>query len=202
MELYKINARHTSGYTVLIFASGNTYAWLVEYNNGMENGLSLNTTRTVIKRRLLIGVGCAVIVFVGVILWQVMAPKPLLPNSILSQLHNFSPYFYFDRVPAGYTVDIAHANANGGLLFVPLTKQGSPTIVLTEQQMPTKLTNQDIQQGGKKVESVEGSATVNSIEGRQVGTLITSRKTLILLNGPEDTSMDDLAELLRGLKAL
>jgi len=138
----------------------------------------------------------------GVLTWRLTRPaSSLLPASITKQVTSFTPYFYFNSIPADYTLDITHASVRDDVMFVPLTRAGSSQVVLTEQLLPSTLHRDDVQQNGNPVDNTLGTATVNNIEGRQLGTMIVG-KTLILLSGSTDTSKEDLIKLLQGLKPL
>jgi hypothetical protein len=155
---------------------------------------------------LLIGTGVVVVLACGGLgaWWRFIRAVPLLPPAIVSQIHDFTPYFYFHHVSGGYTIDKAHISFESNILMVPLTgPNSSTTVVLTEQSMPPKLSAQDIQFNGTGVDGTIYPATINEIEGRLVGTMIDAKhRTLILISAPEGVGREDISLLLQGLKPL
>jgi hypothetical protein len=130
-------------------------------------------------------------------------PNGLLPAGLTKHITSFTPYFFKSNIPAGYAVDTGHTQYSEGTLFITLTKAGQPSLVLTEQPMPSNLTDQDIQQNSSSIKNTSDPATINDIEGRLVGTMVArARNTLILLNAPGNASKDDLTVLLQGLEPL
>ena len=129
-------------------------------------------------------------------------PATLLPAAMVQQVHDFTPYFYTGQIPAGYTLDTSKASLDQGVLIMPLTNAGKPSVVLTEESMPSSVSQQDLQQNGSKIAGTIAPATINDIEGRLLGTMIVANKrgrTLILLNAPGNTDKADLTVLLQGL---
>jgi hypothetical protein len=169
------------------------------YNEGMEETKRI---RSVPKAWLLNGIGvCALLLaIIGLLTWQLLKPAPLLPKSLTSQVTTFTPYFYTGKIPAGYTLDTAHASYSQGVLMLPLTKNGSPTVILAEQY-GTQIKN--LHEGGDKVENTNDPASINSVEGRMVGVMDASaHHTLIIFNAPSGVDKDDLTALLQALKPL
>jgi hypothetical protein len=152
------------------------------------------------KLRILV-IAAVICVAVAVVGFMLLTKSSfLLPASTVQQVTGFTPYFYNGSVPAGYTFDASRITYGSNILMLPLTKSGSATIIMTEQQLPDNLSDQDIQQNGESVTSTVGKASINTIEGRLVGTLIVrDRKTLIILNAPGEASKDDIRALLQGL---
>jgi hypothetical protein len=142
---------------------------------------------------------------VAFVVWRPFTKQSpsLLPASILQQITGFTPYFYTDQIPAGYAFDSSKIVFDGRVLLVPLTKPNEPGVVLSEQAFPSKLTDQDLQQNGEPVRFTAGTASINTIEGRLVGTLIPNdRKTLVLISSQSDQIKDDLTTLLQQLQPL
>src|SRR5262249_3459271 len=138
-------------------------------------------------------------------IWKLRQPSSLLPADLVAQVNNFTPYFYPKKIPAGYSLDKTKASFSGGVLIMPLTKTGSPTIVINEQQIPLTLSDEQVQQNSEKVAGTLGTASINSIEGRLVGTMVVSasnHRTLILLNASGDADKADLTALLQGLRSM
>ena len=132
--------------------------------------------------------------------WQTPNKSSLLPRNITQQITSFTPYFYEQQVPSGYIMDQSKVVYKDQILMVPLQKANAATIVLTEQPMPPKLPDEHIQQNGEDVSVDTGKATINDIEGRLVGTLITrDRQTLILLSSVGEAGKDDIKTLLQKL---
>lgn len=126
----------------------------------------------------------------------------LLPERIATQATTFDPYFYRNKIPAGYTFDDSRISFDQGVLIVPLAKPGSPAITLTEQAAPANVTAENLQQNGARVSGTAAPATINDIEGRLLGTMIVSTqqgRTLVLLNAPGNADKADLTALLQGL---
>ena len=139
----------------------------------------------------------------GLILWNATKSTSLLSKNVAGQITGFTPYFYFDEIPAGYTFDQSRAKIDQGVLFLPLTKSGSPDIVLTEQVWDPSLKINDLEGRGTKIKDAAGPAAINSVEGRQVGVMVIPRDhTLVLLNCPGGTDKDVLASLLLGVKRI
>lgn len=137
----------------------------------------------------------------GVVYFRTNKTDLLLPDSVTAQIKDFDVYFYSGSIPAGYSLNKSLVKFEGGVLMARLDKQGGPSVTLTEQMLPAKLTDQEIQQNGTTIHDTAGPATINDVEGRLVGTLISpNRKTLVLLNSPGDTSKTDLTLLLQGLR--
>lgn len=151
-------------------------------------------------------IGAAVVVLaLGVVLAGRLAARPqatsLLPPSIIAQIKSFTPYFYTDAVPAGYSMKTTQISFERDVLIVPLNSPNGPPLVLSEQAMPGNLTPEAVQQNGSPVSTSVGKATINDIEGRLVGTLIpTDKRTLILISGAEKADKNALTSLLQQLK--
>ncbi|HSW66648.1 MAG TPA: hypothetical protein VLI54_05925 [Bacillota bacterium] len=155
-----------------------------------------------LKRPLAIGLLAALcLIVIGFALRYTLQPKSLFPGALARQSNHFVPYFYFDKVPAGYTLDVSKSSANDTALLMTLTKAGEPPLVLSEQQLPDRLSREEIFQNGEKVDVANGRATINSVEGRLVGAYTPSEHDLlILLNAPGQASKDDMKLLLQALK--
>jgi hypothetical protein len=136
--------------------------------------------------------------------WHSIFRSSPLPSWITAQSVGFAPYFFTGRIPAYYKIDTAHITYSQGLLFIPLTKPGQPTITITEQGMPQTLSISDIQQNSEAVDVAGGSASINTIEGRLVGTFINAdHKTLVVLSSTDsEINKDDLRLLLQGLQVV
>ncbi len=157
-----------------------------------------------IKVRWLIAAALALPALVGfvVLFWRLETP-PLLPQPTLKNVTGFTPFFYTKEIPAGYSVNTNHIVSSPSLLIVTLTSPGGPDIVLTEQPADASLTAEKLQGEGERVDvgNVADFATVNNVEGRMVGVLITRKpKTLVILNTSSQDSKDIVISLLRALK--
>ena len=159
--------------------------------------------------RLTVIIGTSLIILAGLgggvwAIWNAhRQPETLLPAALLQQAHGFTPYFYAGQIPAEYTLDTSKATIDQGVLIMPLTSAGKPSIVLTEQSAPSSVSQQDLQQNGDKVDGTIAPATINDIEGRLLGTMIVADKqghTLILLNALGNANKADLTDLLQGLR--
>ena len=158
-------------------------------------------TRPVRLRMILIVVSICVALVTVIVGFRLFTKDTfLLPADIGQQVTGFTPYFYNNRIPAGYALDAARSSYGNKVLMLPLTKSGAATIVMTEQHLPDSLSDEAIQQNGESVASTAGKAAINSIEGRLVGTLIIrDRKTLIIFNAPGEAAKDDIRALLQAL---
>lgn len=162
--------------------------------------------RTPSKKTLILGwtlVATGIVVGTGA--WLILRPtlvKPLLPKSITSQITGFTPYFYNEAVPAKYSFNPKAVQYNSGVLIIQLTKPGSPDVTLTQQALPAKLSPTTLLEKGTKLTTLAGSATVNSVEGRLLATIVSSSKpqTLILINTAETTSKTDVTALAQSLQ--
>lgn len=157
------------------------------------------------KLRLLIG---SLLLFTaltatGAFIWIQRPATSLLPALIAQKTTTFTPYFYFDKIPAGYSLDTIHISFDDDVLIMPLKKAGSPPIILTEQAIADNLSQEEVQKNGEAISGTASPATINKVEGRLVGTMFASdHKTLILLTTATNTNEDDLMALLRELKPL
>jgi len=145
------------------------------------------------------------IVFIGIVfVCRITKSTSLLPNSVVSKINGFVPYFYKKDIPNGYSLDEEAISLDHDVLMIPLiTKPDSPTVVLTEQLLPSGLSQQDIQQNGEAVSGTVVPATINTVEGRLVGTMVAKTDhTLILLNAPATVDKNDIVALIQGLQRL
>jgi hypothetical protein len=169
------------------------------YDESMEQTLH-------VKRRGRIGwiiaAVIAVIALVGAGVWFfTRPPTSLLPPEVAHKLSGYHLYFYTDKIPAGYTMDPASITAEHNILIVPFTRDDGSRIVLTEQAMPAGMSGEDVQQNGTAVRDTVGKSSINEVEGRMVGTMLSpDRKTLVLFNAPGNTNKDDLTALLQALR--
>jgi|GEM_PF-2411208 len=156
------------------------------------------------KKKILFGsfvIVAALLIGAGFWVWQAMQPKSLMPKDISSQITTFTPYFYFDEVPAGYKLSKSRMEKEFGVALFSLTKLGRPAITMSEQPLSSGLDPNQLLKGGESVRGAAQPATINSVEGRYVGIMVdTSNKTMILLNTTNDAEKEDLKDLLRGLK--
>lgn len=151
---------------------------------------------------LLIGVGLLLLATGWLLAWQLTKSPTLLPAATTQQITGFTPYFYNNSVPAGYTFDPAALRFTNGILVATLTKQGAPSITMTQQRLPADLTDDAIQQNAETVATNVGKASINTIEGRLLGSFIVrDRNTLILFNCSGDANKDDIRALLQNLVA-
>jgi hypothetical protein len=138
---------------------------------------------------------------VGAVAWIQTHPGSLLPASMVRKLAGVQAYTFFGKAPAGYQIDKAHVTVDNNVLLVPLTGADGTRAVMTEQAIPERLTPEDILQGGDAVQGAIGKATINDMQVRLVGTMISpDHKTMVLITASQGTSKDDLAALLRGLR--
>lgn len=138
----------------------------------------------------------------GFMAWKANQSRPLLPDSIARQITGFTPYFFYDEIPGGYSLDEKSISFDDGIVIIPLTKPGSPPVVLTEQPLPDNLSPDLLQEKeSEKVKNTAAPAIINKVEGRLVG-IMTSRehRLLLLINAPGNLHTEDIAELLQGLK--
>lgn len=158
------------------------------------------------KKKLVIGsviLAIAIIVGGGFWVWQATRPKFLMPKDISSQVTSFTPYFYFDEVPAGYKLADSRLDKEFGVALFSLTKLGRPAITVSEQPLSGSVDPNKLLKGGESVRGTTGPATINQVEGRLVGIMInTDNKTMILLNTTSDAEKQDLKDLLKGLKPI
>jgi hypothetical protein len=155
------------------------------------------------KKKLLFGslILAAVLIGAGFWTWHAMQPKSLMPKDISSQITTFTPYFYFDEVPAGYELSKSRVEKEFGVALFSLTKLGRPAVTLSEQPLSSGLDPNQLLKGGESVRGAAQPATINSVEGRYVGIMVdTKSKTMILLNTTNDAEKEDLKDLLKGLK--
>lgn len=157
------------------------------------------------RRWVVIGVTLCTAAAGGVALWQLNKQQSLLPDSVVKKIGAFTPYFYNQRIPAGYSLDREHTVYDHNVLIVTLTQASDPSVVITEQPLPSDLPEDIAFKGDKteKVETTNGKAVMNDVEGRLVGTMITNdRTTLIIINTTHKTYKNDMVALLQGLVAL
>jgi hypothetical protein len=139
----------------------------------------------------------------GYTLWKSKQPKSLLPRELASQEVNFLPYFYFDKIPANYTISSSEYNEANGALLVTFTRPGRASISLSEQRLSGGLDLEGLMRGGETVRGAAEPAIINKVPGRFVGIMAdTDGKTLILFNAPNDADKQDLSDLIAGLKPL
>lgn len=160
----------------------------------------------VISKKTLIIAGAVFVVICIVLSWRFFwrpnQPHSLLPTTIAKQITNFTPYFFFDKIPDGYSLDEKNISFDQGIIIIPLTKSGSPTIVLTEQVLPSNL-SQDLleQEDSKKIKDAALPAIINKVEGRMVGVMTSKQdRLLLLLNAPDAVRTEDMTGLLQALK--
>jgi hypothetical protein len=149
---------------------------------------------------LVAGIGTSLLLF-----WRLQSPSSLLPATATRQVSGFTPYFYKRSIPAGYQFDASQIQYSAGVLIVPLTKAGSPRLVITEQPLPKDLSEKNLaQDNSTRVKNAAASAYIHSVEGRWVGVMpVSGTKTLILLNSTSaEMDKDDLSALLQGLQAV
>jgi hypothetical protein len=156
------------------------------------------------RKKVRLIVGClAILLAVAscLFLWQASRPNSLLPGEARALLDaGYTPYYYFDSIPAGYT--LRDTQIDNDLAVFTLGKKGSPTIALTQQQLPAELdTDELIQDSDEKIRDTAQEAILNSVEGRKVAVMIDKQGgTLIILNAPRDTDKEDIKSLVRGLR--
>ena len=179
--------------------------FVIAYNISMDSEPIAERTVSIKLRWLVLMLATfgALVGFVA-LFWH-LAAHSLLPVPVLKNITGFTPYFYAKEIPAGYSVDTAHIVSSANLLIVTLTGPSGPAIVLTEQPADASLTAEKLQGQGERVDvgSVADFATVNNVEGRLVGVLITRKpKTLVILNTSSQDAKDTVVGLLRALKPI
>jgi len=156
------------------------------------------------KRQLIVGVAAATIIIASIASVWSMAnnakPTSLLPVSISSQIHGFTPYFFYKTIPNGYSYDASSTIYDQGVLIAALKGRDGSAVTLTEQAMSSSLTDEKLFGDIEAVGGTDGKATVNDVDGRIVGTMVSSdHKTLVLLTAGQATNKNDVISLLRGL---
>lgn len=157
------------------------------------------------QKLLLIAVGiiAGILIAGGIVFWHAHQRQSLLPEEFTAQSVPFQRYFYFDSIPAGYTLDGPSSRYSGGVLLVSLTKPQQPPVVITEQKLAENMGIESLMEGGEKITGTAVPAVINTVEGRLVGILADKDgKTLILLNTSSNTDKQALRALIQGLKPL
>lgn len=163
------------------------------------------TRKRTSKKIALFGIGFVVVaaLLAGLWAWQATRPKSLMPQDIRTQATAFTPYFYFDKIPAGYELSASQLDKELGVALFSLKKLGRPTVSISEQRLSGNLNPNTLLKGGESVRDAVKPAIINSVEGRYVGIMVdTDNKTLILLNTTGDAEKQDLKDLLQGLKPI
>lgn len=132
-------------------------------------------------------------------------PQSLLPETVASQITGFTPYFFFDKIPNGYSLNERSIGFDQNIMIVPLIKSGDSTIVLTQQALSQNLSQELLEQEDSiKIKGTAAEmAIINKVEGRMVG-IMTSKKynLLLLINAPANTPEEIITELLQELKPI
>lgn len=107
----------------------------------------------------------------------------LLPQSVLQEV-SFTPYFYQSTIPQGYFFSESDVTYSKGVLSIRLAKTGSPDITISQQAMPQHLKSEDVLFGNQKLQVSFGVGTINQVEGRLLGSIVTNdpQPVLILIN--------------------
>jgi hypothetical protein len=146
--------------------------------------------------------GCALAIAVAsLVFWgKHQKTTSLLPKRIADQAQ-FTPYFYFDTIPAGYAIGTTQTDE--GVIMVSLVKKDSPTIVLTEQSLPEKLDVSSLQRNEDKIKGTKAPATISKVGERLVGTMIDKNNgVLVLLSETGGTNKNDLSTMLKSLRLI
>lgn len=130
-------------------------------------------------------------------------PHPALPVALARQIQGFTPYFYPDakHPPAGYQLDVSQSKFTGGILFLRLTRPGSPDIILSEQAFDARLNRATLLDTSTKFTTLAGSSSIDNVENRWLGTTITNdNQVLILANSTGQADSQDLKGVLGSLQ--
>lgn len=160
----------------------------------------------VITKKALIVVGVALL-FICLVLswwffWKPNQSHSLLPATVAKQITNFTPYFFFDKIPDSYSLDEKNISFDDGVVIMSLTKPHNPTLVLTEQTLPTNLPPNLLQEkDSEKVKNTAAPAIINKVEGRFVGIMTSQEHELLLIiNAPGNMRTEDISSFLQALK--
>ncbi|HZM63519.1 MAG TPA: hypothetical protein VFB59_00110 [Candidatus Saccharimonadales bacterium] len=165
-----------------------------------------STARPVIRKKALLATVIIFIVLssiaVGFLFWKNNPSRSLLPSTVANQIADFTPYFFFDEIPGGYTLDEKSVSFDQNIVIMTLTKPGAPSIVLTEQALPEDLP-QDLLagEGTQKIENTVAPALINNVEGRLVGIMTSEQHNILLLiNASGSTKSEDVTTMLQALR--
>lgn len=135
-------------------------------------------------RRLSAKFGLPIVVVIGtigIVGWNdASTPPSLLPDATITQME-FTPYFYRSDIPFGYSATPANMSYSRGLLSVRLTKPNSPDITISQQKLPNQLRPEDVLAAEKKLDVPFGVGTINQVEGRLLGSIVTDDPQPILI---------------------
>ena len=161
--------------------------------------------RRTVKKRMYLLIGSTVtliILGIGLLILRHSQTSKALPNSIVSQVNGFKVYFFDQPLPDTLKLDAKTAHYNGGLLTFNLRNKSDQLVTVSEQALPTDLTNAT-PEGVTKVDSPTGKGVVAIRDSRTIGTVLTKdHQTLILLNGPSSISTDTFKDLIQNLRPL
>jgi hypothetical protein len=140
----------------------------------------------------------------GFAFWKANQSSSLLPANIAKNITDFTPYFFFEQIPNGYSLNTSAISFDGDIAIMPLTNPDKPTVVLTEQPLPDNLSSDLLRQDdSQQVKDTASPAIINKIEGRVVGIMTSkSNKLLLLINAPADMPTEDMAKFLQNLKPI
>lgn len=156
--------------------------------------------RGIPKRPALIIAAAVFIACAGGAIWFLGRSSSPLPAAILKNA-TFPIYYPFGD-PDGFTPNTEHASydTNEKVFILPLRNINTHEVTVSEQAMPSTLHFKDLIGQGKVLDGVHGQAVINSIEGRNVGTMISpDNKTLIILNSLNATN-DELTDIFKSLR--
>jgi hypothetical protein len=155
-------------------------------------------------RSLLILAGSGIVagsIFIVAVLWQPWRP-PRIPAEYVGQIQTFTPYFYPDQIPGGFTLVRKSLHYSNGVLVMQL-KSASQTVSLSEQALPKKLAQQEVPKE-LRVEGVDGTAALSYSKTRTIGTVMANgvdgKRTLILLNTTDHIDEATVKDLMRALR--
>jgi len=159
------------------------------------------------KRRFIAAAGAACILAVAgvsAVIWHAhRADQAGLPATVVSQVRDFTPYFYPGKIPHGFRLDPAKAHYSEGVLLAVLTTSNNETVTLTEQQLPPTLAGQS-REDFDEVKGVAGEAYITYQGDKMVGGLFSDsrhgQRTLVLVVANNPIEKSDMEDLLRGLR--
>lgn len=140
----------------------------------------------------------------GILFLKAGQPQSLLPESVAKQTTQFTPFFFFDKIPGNYSLDTSSISFDQGIAIIPLTRPDSPSVTITEQLLPENFSPDLIRQdNSQQVKDTAAPAIINKIEGRTVGIMTSDEhNVLLIINAPGDMSAEDMTMLLQGLKPI
>jgi hypothetical protein len=140
----------------------------------------------------------------GYILLHKSTPKTTIPlPKDLKQTVAF-PIYYPTVLPSNYSYDPTKLSTTKDAIIYSLKYTNDRSLVFTEQSKPTAATINSIieqMQDSKLVSVTDGEASVGHY-GRNTLAVVTTNKTLILVQTTSDIDMEDLKTILKNLKPI